>query len=48
VLWDRKTATEPLKMLVTNRLGWEASRVLRVYRQRWTGTELFLVFGAGL
>jgi len=41
ILWDRKTAAEPVKMLVSNRLGWEASRVLRVYRRRWTGTELF-------
>jgi hypothetical protein len=41
ILWDRKTAPEPVKVLVSNRLGWEASRLLRVYRRRWTGTELF-------
>ena len=41
MLWDRKTATEPVKMLITNRLGWEVTRVVRVYRRRWTGTELF-------
>jgi len=41
ILWDRKTAAEPVKMLVTNRLSWEASRLLRVYRRRWNGTELF-------
>jgi hypothetical protein len=41
MLRDRKTAAEPVKMLVTNRLGWEASRVLRVDRRRWSGAELF-------
>jgi len=41
ILWDRKTAPERVKMLVTNRLGWEVSRLLRVYRRRWSGTELF-------
>ena len=28
-------------MLVTNRTTWEVSRVVRVYRHRWTGTETF-------
>jgi hypothetical protein len=26
---------------VTNRLTWEVSRIVRVYRHRWTGTETF-------
>jgi hypothetical protein len=28
-------------MLVTNRIQWEASRIVRAYRHRWTGTETF-------
>lgn len=41
ILWDRKNGKEAGKMLVTNRVYWEVSRVLRVYRKRWTGTETF-------
>lgn len=41
ILWDRKNGAEPVKMLVTNQLHWEISRILRVYRRRWTGTETF-------
>ena len=26
-------------MLVTNRVYWDVTRILRVYRKRWTGTE---------
>ena len=29
------------KILVTNRITWEVSRIVRVYRHRWTGTETF-------
>ena len=29
------------KILVTNRITWEVSRIVRVYRDRWTGTETF-------
>ena len=29
------------KVLVTNRITWEVSRIVRVYRHRWTGTETF-------
>ena len=29
------------KALVTNRTAWEVTRILRVYRYRWTGTECF-------
>ncbi len=41
ILWDRKNALEAAKMLITNRTYWEVSRILRVYRRRWTGTETF-------
>jgi hypothetical protein len=41
ILWDRKNGKEPVKMLVSNRTHWEITRILRVYRQRWTGTETF-------
>ena len=40
-LWERRNGKEAVKMLVTNRVYWEVSRVLRVYRKRWTGTEPF-------
>ena len=33
--------TEARKILVTNRTFWEVSRILRVYRRRWRGTECF-------
>ena len=32
---------EPIKILVTNRITWEVTRILQVYRYRWTGTETF-------
>jgi hypothetical protein len=41
VLWKRREDTEAVKILVSNRLTWEVSRIRRVYRQRWTGTETF-------
>ncbi|MFM8930254.1 MAG: IS701 family transposase, partial [Gemmataceae bacterium] len=41
VLWRQKRDTSPCKVLVTNRVTWEANRVLGVYRERWTGTETF-------
>ena len=28
-------------ILVTNRITWEVTRIVRVDRQRWTGTETF-------
>ena len=30
-----------LKYLVTNRVYWEISRILNLYRKCWTGTETF-------
>src|SRR5512147_2053919 len=41
VLWRYRRDTEPIKILVTNRTTWEVSRIVRVYRHRWTGTETF-------
>ena len=41
MLWDRKNGKKPVKYLVTNRAYWEISRILNVYRKRWTGTETF-------
>ena len=41
VLWSEADAEEPRKVLVTNRTHWEAHRILKVYKRRWTGTETF-------
>jgi hypothetical protein len=41
ILWRYRQDAEPCKVLVTNRITWEVSRIVRVYRHRWTGTETF-------
>ncbi len=41
ILWDKHKDDEPVKIFVTNRTFWEISRILRVYRRRWRGTECF-------
>ena len=41
IIWDRKNGREPVKVLITNRINWEPTRMLLVYRWRWTGTETF-------
>jgi len=41
VLWSSAEATEPRKILITNRTQWEAHRILKVYKRRWSGTETF-------
>ena len=41
VLWRYRHDAEPVKILVTNRVTWETSRIVGVYRRRWTGTETF-------
>ena len=41
ILWDRKNGREAVKFLLTHRVHWEISRILNVYRKRWTGTETF-------
>jgi len=41
ILWKHRRDKQPCKILVTNRITWEVSRILGVYRDRWTGTETF-------
>lgn len=41
IIWDHREDASPRLILVTNRTYWEASRIVRVYRDRWTGTETF-------
>jgi len=41
ILWDHRNDAEAAKMMVTNRLWWEITKILRKYRRRWTGTETF-------
>ena len=41
ILWAKRHDKKAKKALVTNRTGWEVTRILRVYRHRWTGTECF-------
>jgi hypothetical protein len=41
MLWKGKYDTEVCKILVSNRVYWDVTRILRVYRKRWTGTETF-------
>jgi len=41
IVWPSRTAEQPRIILVTNRVQWEVTRVVRVYRHRWTGTETF-------
>lgn len=41
MLWPSREAAQPRIILVTNRVAWEVTRIVRVYRHRWTGTETF-------
>jgi DDE superfamily endonuclease len=41
ILWPSQEAASPRIILVSNRVRWEVTRVVRVYRHRWTGTETF-------
>jgi hypothetical protein len=41
VLWQHREDEQARIILVTNRLSWEVSRIVRVYGHRWTGTETF-------
>lgn len=41
ILWERKNGVEAKKILVTNKTYWEVTRIIRVYRNRWLGTETF-------
>jgi DDE superfamily endonuclease len=41
ILWRHQEDQEPRIILVTNRVQWEVTRIVRAYRHRWTGTETF-------
>jgi hypothetical protein len=41
VIWGKQNDSIPKKILITNRTYWDATRILRVYRARWRGTECF-------
>ena len=41
ILWERHNSKSARKILITNQTHWEVGRILRVYRQRWRGTECF-------
>ena len=41
ILWKHKNDAEPRKILVTNKIHWNAERIIETYRCRWTGTETF-------
>ena len=41
ILWAHRNDAKARKILVTNRTYWEVSRIVRVYRRRWRGTECF-------
>src|SRR6185312_11395439 len=41
ILWQRRTDVQARIILVTNRVQWEVSKIIRTYRHRWTGTETF-------
>jgi hypothetical protein len=41
ILWKHRRDAEPRKILVSNRTTWEVCRIVRTYRDRWTGTETY-------
>ncbi|HTH50191.1 MAG TPA: IS701 family transposase [Candidatus Limnocylindria bacterium] len=41
ILWRQREDAQARIILVTNRVYWDVSRVVRTYRDRWTGTETF-------
>src|SRR5579872_5127562 len=41
VFWKQRNDQQASKALVSNRIVWEVTRILLVYRYRWTGTETF-------
>ena len=41
ILWQGREDQQARIIVVTNRTQWEASRIVRAYRHRWTGTETF-------
>jgi hypothetical protein len=41
ILWPEREAKQARIILVSNRVQWEVTRIVRVYRHRWTGTETY-------
>jgi DDE superfamily endonuclease len=41
IIWNHRDDAAPRIILVSNRIQWEVSRLVRGYRHRWTGTETF-------
>lgn len=41
ILWKTRDSASPCKVLVSNQIHWDVNRIVKVYRQRWTGTECF-------
>ena len=41
ILWKHKNDKSPAKILITNRIKWEVTRIQSVYKNRWRGTETF-------
>ena len=41
ILWKSRTEAVASKILITNQVNWEVTRIRGVYRRRWTGTETF-------
>ena len=41
ILWEQRGDFQARKILVSNRTCWEVTRIVRVYRRRWRGTECF-------
>jgi hypothetical protein len=41
IIWDKRRDKKAKKILVCNRTHWEVTRILKVYRCRWRGTECF-------
>jgi hypothetical protein len=41
IIWHQRNDSSPRIILVTNRVHWEVTRIVRGYRHRWTGTETF-------
>lgn len=39
ILWNRRDAEAPNKIMVSNRTHWDVNRMVRTYGHRWTGTE---------
>jgi hypothetical protein len=41
ILWKSQKEAVASKILITNQVNWEVTRIRGVYRRRWTGTETF-------